>query len=150
MRADKTIRKAAVGKNDHRMLAVVSRELVAAKACYYKSCYCNYTRNIPVSGDKKEASEYTEHSRVELQGYEKLFNYIRTDLLQNPRIVRLSELHALFTSFVNSEGELEIPESTRTHFRRSLEKEFRDAIDFEDLHGNNRIFAIPRNLSRLD
>ena len=90
MRADKTIRKAAVGKNDHSMLAVVSRELVAAKACYYKSCYRNYTRNIPVSGDKKEASEYTEHSRAELQGYEKLFNYIRIDLLQNPRIVRLS------------------------------------------------------------
>ena len=51
---------------------------------------------------------------------------------------------------VNSQGELEILESTRTHFRRSLEKEFRDAIDFEDLYGNNRIFAIPRNLSRLD
>ena len=64
--------------------------------------------------------------------------------------MRLSELYALFTSFVNSQGELEIPESTRTHFRRSLEKEFRDAIDFEDLYVNNRIFAIPRNLSRLD
>ena len=85
-----------------------------------------------------------------MQGYEKLFNYIRTDLLQNPRIVRLSELHAVFTSFVISQGELEIQESTRTHFRRSLEKEFRDAIDFEDLYGNNQIFAIPRNLSRLD
>ena len=51
MRADEMIRKAAVGKNDHRMLAVVSRELVAAKACYHKLCYRNYTRNIPVSGD---------------------------------------------------------------------------------------------------
>ena len=90
MRADKTIRKAVVGKNDHRMLAVVSRELVAAKACYYKSCYRNDTPNIPVSGNKKQASEYTEHSRAELQGYEKLFNCIRTDLLQNPRIVRVT------------------------------------------------------------
>ena len=115
------------------MLAVVSRELVAAKVCYHKSCYRNYTRNI-----------------AELQGHEKLFNYIRTDLLQNPRIVKLSELYTMFTSFVNSQGELEILESTRTHFRRSLEKEFRDAIDFEDLYGNNRIFAIPRNLSRMD
>ena len=57
------------------MLAVVSTELVAAKACYHKSCYRNYTQNIPVSGDKKEDSEYTEYSRAELQGYEKLFNY---------------------------------------------------------------------------
>ena len=150
MRADETIRKFAVGKNDLRMLAVVSRELVAAKACYHKSCYRNYTRNIAISGEKKEDSGYTEYSRTELQGYEKLFNYIRTDLLQNPRIVKLSELYTMFTSFVNSQGELEILESTRTHFRRSLEKEFRDAIDFEDLYGNNRIFAIPRNLSRLD
>ena len=39
-------------------------------------------------------SEYTEYSRVELQGYEKLFNYIGTDLLQNRRIVRLNELYA--------------------------------------------------------
>ena len=62
MRADETIKKAAVRKNDHRILAVVSRELVAAEACYHKSCYRNYTRNIPVSGDKKEDSEYTEYS----------------------------------------------------------------------------------------
>ena len=92
MRVDETIRKAAVGKNDLRMLAVVSRELVAAKACYHKSCYRSYTRNIPVSRDKKEDSEFIEYSRAELQGYEKLFDYIRTDFLQNPRIVRLSEL----------------------------------------------------------
>ena len=57
------------------MLAVVSTELVAAIACYHKSCYHNYSRNIPVSGDKKEDSEYTKYSRAELQGYEKLVNY---------------------------------------------------------------------------
>ena len=87
MRATETIRKAAVGKNDHRILAVVSRELVAAEACYHKSCYRNYTRTIPFSVDKKE-DEYIENSRAELQGYEKLymFNYNRTDLLRNSRI----------------------------------------------------------------
>ena len=61
MRADETIRKVAVRKNDHRMLAVVFRELVACKTCYHKPCYGNYTRNIPVCGDKKENSEYTEY-----------------------------------------------------------------------------------------
>ena len=63
-------------RNDLRMLAVFSTELVAAIASYHKSCYYNYTRNIPVSGDKKEDSDYTEYSRAELQGYEKLFNYM--------------------------------------------------------------------------
>ena len=50
-------------------MAIVSRELVAAEACYHKSCYRNYTRNILVSGDKKEDNEYIENSRAELQGY---------------------------------------------------------------------------------
>ena len=107
MRADETTRKAAVGKYDNRILAVVSRELVVAGARYHKSCYRNCTRNIPVSRDKKEDSEYTKCFLAELQGYD----YIRTDLLQNLRIVRLSELYTLSTSFVNSQGERVMPES---------------------------------------
>ena len=90
MHADETIRKAAAGK---------------CEALYHKSCYRNQcTRNIPVTGDKKEDSEYTEYFQAELQGYD----YIRTDLLQNLRILRLSELYALSTSFVNSRGEREM------------------------------------------
>ena len=61
------------------------------------------------------------------------------------------ELYTLFTSFLKSQGVKEIKESTRTHFRRNLEGEFRDTLDFEDLiSGNKRIFVIPRSLSRLD
>ena len=105
MHADETIRKAAAGKCDNRILAVISRELVVAEARYRKSCYRNQcTRNIPVTGDKKEDSEYTEYFQAELQGYDN----IRTDLLQNLRILRLSELYALPTSFVNSQGEREM------------------------------------------
>ena len=64
---------------------------MVAEARYRKSRYRNCTQNIPVSGDKKEDSQYTEYFRAELQEYD----YIRTDLLQNLRIVRLSELPAL-------------------------------------------------------
>ena len=66
MHADETIRKAAAGKCDvnvnvNVILAVIPRELVVAEALYHKSCYRNQcTRNIPVTGDKKEDSEYTE------------------------------------------------------------------------------------------
>ena len=105
MHADETIRKAVAGKCYNRILAVISRELVVAEALYHKSCYRNQcTRNIPVTGDKKEDSEYTEYFQAELQGYD----YIRPDLLQNLRILRLSELYALSTSFVNSQGEREM------------------------------------------
>ena len=96
MRADETIRKTPAGKYDTRILAGVSRELVVAEARYHKSCYRNCNRNIPVSRDKKDDSEYTKYFQAELQGYD----YIITDLLQNRRIVRLSELYALCTSFV--------------------------------------------------
>ncbi|CAH3131725.1 unnamed protein product, partial [Porites lobata] len=136
--ADSTIRRAAVGKNDPRILAIVTRELVAAEACYHKSCYRDYTRNIQGAVSS------------ESQAYENFFTYIETRLLQNPRIVRMVELYTLFTSFLKSQGVKEIKESTRTHFRRNLEGEFRDTLDFEDLSGNKRIFVIPRSLSRLD
>ena len=72
MHADETIRKGAAGKCD----ITESWLLVVAEAPYHKSCYRNQcTRNIPVTGDKKEDSEYTEYFQAELQGYE----YIRTD-----------------------------------------------------------------------
>lgn len=76
-----------------------------------------------------------------------LFDYIRTDLLKNPRVVRVAELYALFTSFLESKGETKVKESTRTHFKRNLQGEFADTLDFEDLFGNKRAFVIPRNLS---
>ena len=66
MRADETTRKTAIGKYDNRILAVVSRELVVAEARYHKSCYRNCQRNIPVSRDKKEDSEYTKYFQAEL------------------------------------------------------------------------------------
>ena len=153
LRADSTIRRAAVGKNDPRILAIVTRELVAAEACYHKSCYRDYTRNIQgavSNGDKKEEDECPEYTNAESQAYENLFTYIETRLLQKPRIVRMVELYTLFTSFLKSQAVTEIKESMRTHFRRKLEGEFRDTLDFEYLSGNKRVFVIPRSLSRLD
>ena len=70
LRVDNTIRRAAVGRNDPRILAIVTRELVAAEACYHKSCYPDYTRNIQgavSSGDKKEEDECPEYTNAESQ-----------------------------------------------------------------------------------
>ena len=62
----------------------------------------------------------------------------------------MAELYTLFTSLFKSQGVTEIKESTRTHFRRKLDGEFRNTLDFEDLSGNKRIFGIQHSLSRLD
>jgi hypothetical protein len=39
MRADISIRRIAMENNDSKILAIVSRELVAAEACYHRTCY---------------------------------------------------------------------------------------------------------------
>ena len=44
MRADSSIRKMATLKNDSKILDLVSRELIAAEACYHRTCYGSYTR----------------------------------------------------------------------------------------------------------
>ena len=51
LRADVTIREAATNKGDTRIMALASRELVAAEAHYHISCYKRYTWNVKTSAD---------------------------------------------------------------------------------------------------
>ena len=44
LRADHPIRKSAKEKKESRILAIASREIVAAKACYHRTCYKGSTR----------------------------------------------------------------------------------------------------------
>ena len=103
-------------------MTIVSREVIAAEACYHKSCYHDDTKNV-------------QGVKAKSQAYESLFTKTKTGLFQNQRVVRIAELYTLFTSFLRSQEvvEVEVKESTRTHFRRNLEGEFRDTPDFEDL-----------------
>ena len=59
LRADQTLRKCAIQKGDERILAVTSRDIVAAEAHYHVSCYKNYKRDgakIPEYKDKSNKS----------------------------------------------------------------------------------------------
>ena len=44
LRADDSIRKAAIAKGDSRIIGPASRDLVAAEAWYHMQCYRDYTR----------------------------------------------------------------------------------------------------------
>ena len=77
-----------------------------------------------------------------------LFDYVWTDILDNPRLVKLSDLSAKLMVLMNEKGVSAIKDSTKTHVRRKLETEFGGLLHFEDLLGNNRVFIIPDNLSR--
>jgi hypothetical protein len=86
---------------------------------------------------------------IDFQAYEKLFEFIRSDLLENPRLIKMVDLRELLLSFMRSMGATEIHESTKKHMRRKLEVEFGGLLQFEDLLENNKLFVIPDNLSKL-
>lgn len=46
LHADSIIKRAAVSKNDGSIMTIVSREVIAAEACYHKSCYHDDTKNV--------------------------------------------------------------------------------------------------------
>ena len=73
MRTDSSIRKIATQKNDtSKILALVSRELVAAEACYHRTCYRSYTRpeaSSIVNPDMSSESSDDEYARLESDAY---------------------------------------------------------------------------------
>lgn len=143
LRADNKIWRGASSKNNSRILAIVTREPVAREACHHKACYRDYTRNCKEllavgMGKRKICLKYTN---AESQAYEMLFTYIKTYLLQNPRIVRMAELYTMFTSFFNSQG-TEIKAFTRTHFWRKLEGQFRDILILKTFLATNEFLLI--------
>ena len=72
MRADSYIRKIAIQKNDSKILALVSRELVATEACYHRTCYRSCTRpeaSSSVNPDMSSESSDDEYARLESDAY---------------------------------------------------------------------------------
>ena len=71
------------------------------------------------------------------------------NVLMTPNLIRLTDLTQTMVSYMKDLGIKETKESSKTHLRRKLEAEFGSLLQFEDLLGNNRVFIIPVNLSRL-
>ena len=151
MRADSSIRKIATQKNDSKILALVSRELVAAEACYHRTCYRSYTRpeaSSSVNPDMSSESPDDEYARLESDAYQMLFDFIRSDVIENEKVVRLSEMTQLLLQYLMSLGTKECKPSTKKHIKRNLEAEFNELIRFENLLDNNRVqVLIPNSLT---
>ena len=79
------------------MLAVTSRELVAAKAQYHKTYYRDYTREY-YTQPRNKSSTVKDGDRtyvdVEDDAYQMLFANIRDDLFPNSRVLTVVELTA--------------------------------------------------------
>ena len=152
LRADHSIRKSVVEKKDSRILAIASREIVAAEACYHRTCYKGYTRaeaSPTVASDGCGESLEDEYANLESAAYQMLFDYIRSEVLANEKIVRLTEMTELLASYFTSLGVEEIKSSTKKHIRRNLQAEFGDVLLFENLLETTSVFIVPANLSPL-
>ena len=151
LRADHSIRKSAMEKKDSRILAIASREIVAADACYHRTCYKGYTRaeaSTIVSSDGC-GELLDEYANLESEAYQMLFDYIRSEVLANEKIVRLTEMTELLASYLTSLGVEEIKLSTKKHIRRNLQAEFGDVLLLENLLETTSVFIVPANLSPL-
>ena len=74
LRADSRVREAAVQKLDERILAIVSRELVAAEGHYHRSCYRPYIREKPGYSCDKEVDEQNPYNAAEKDSFNQLFS----------------------------------------------------------------------------
>lgn len=123
LRADEKVRTMATIKMDNKMLAVTSRELVAAEAHYHKTCYRDYTREYYTQPRNKSATVEDgdrTYADVEDDAYQMLFANIRDDLFPNPRILTVVELTANLVLYMKAHGVEEVQASTKKHVRRTL------------------------------
>ena len=151
IRADLSIRDAATRKMDSRLLAIVSRELVAAEAHYHRSCYRSYTKDPLTSVEKDELSplESTDYECVEKCAYEQLYLYIRSELIPKALIANMTELTAKLIMLMKSFGINEVKESVKKHIRRKLENEFGDTLHFIQ-NDKGKLIVYPDNISKHD
>ena len=142
------MRECAIQKADERILAVTSRDIVAAEAHYHISCYKRYTVKVMAKDcNTKRADDEDTYQIVEKQVFTNLFEFIRTDVIPNKKIVSVTSLTSKLDSFMLSgEVKFALRDSTRKHVRRRLEGELLNSIHiFPDAKG--KLLLVPDNVT---
>ena len=151
LRTDTSVRNAAELKMDSRVLALLSRELIAAEAHYHRSCYRQYTNISSASGElsTEQDENTTDESYANAEGVAlaKLFDYIKNDMFVNKSIVELSKLNEMLKAFMLDSRIEETKPSTSKHLRRKLENEFKDTLHIIQTE-SNKVIVYPNNLTR--
>ena len=105
LRVNDSVRKAAISKQDSRILAILSRDLVAAEGHYHRTCYRHYT-NIKESdkGEESEEDDDSDYVKAESSALSRMFDYIRNDLFKNNDIIELSKLSEMLRGWILESG----------------------------------------------
>ena len=100
-RADETIRELATKRNDTKIIAVTSNDLVAKEACYHFTCYREYTRPIKPTS--------THNHDVTDDGTSEVIKFL-VGLHEKPDIVEFRKLQNMVTT-----------ESGKKNLKRNIE-----------------------------
>ena len=137
LRADDKIRKAAAQKMDRRILALVSRDVVAAEGRYHRSRYRSYTCiKDDVSPENSDiittyhSDEHDQYKAAENESFAELFQYIQNKLFSNPRAIFLFEIKGRIITCMHSKGIPDVQKATTKHIQRKLKKEFGNSLHF--------------------
>ena len=81
LRADAKVREVATRRLDKKVLAALSRDLVAAEGHYHKSFYKLYTKNESTStfDMSEELEEHSAYNKAVEQAHQELFMFIRNE-----------------------------------------------------------------------
>ena len=123
LRADNTIREAATKKGDTKIIAIASRELVAAEAHYHISCYKKYTYietivDIPRTERSCQSTDSSEYAKIESEAYSALFEILHSDLFSNPCPVPMSVITDHLIKTMEMMGVQGIKDSTKTTHKK--------------------------------
>ena len=140
---------------DIRILAIVSRDIVAAEGHYHRSCYRLYTKEVAkgdVSIDEKDADgDDVEdmYNAAANQSYNELSLFLRKELFDNPQMMTMADLSSRLVDSMNCFGIDQVKEDTKKHIKRKLESEFGGALHiFPDRKG--RLIMYPDNMSMCE
>ena len=103
LRADETLRNVATQNGDTKLLAITSRDIVAAEACYHGSCYKKYTK-IRASTSNDSHFQEDDYKIKEASALQHLYKFIRVNLFSNPRIMSLIDLTSMVVSAMKDKG----------------------------------------------
>ncbi len=151
--ADTKLRNAASRKMDEKVLALLSRDIVAAEAHYHRTCYRLYIKNesenVTIDNDhgRNDTDTDREYSTIENTAYNELLSYIRNELFTNPTVIPMSDITSKLVAGMNALGCHVVKPATKKHLRRRLETTFADSLHFVN-DDRGRLIVYPESLSR--
>lgn len=102
LRADEIVRKVATQRNDSKVLAITTSDLIAKEACYHFTCYREYTRQKKIKERVQPENDQNEHQQegTEQSNMPDVIKFL-VELYEKPDVVLLSKLQDIL--LINSE-----------------------------------------------